>query len=159
MFKYILPVLLLLCVITPSIADEANSGRGRKEISPEEIIAYVRYLSSGEFEGRMTGEKGCEMAADYIARHFKESGIEPFGDKGTYFQNFKLPERVVPGKSNSLTIITKGRRERLEMKRDFFPLDISPPVFLLVDWYLSDMGSAPLILVTMFMVGWMSKVK
>lgn len=129
MFKYILSVILLFYVITPSLADEAHTGNRRKEISPEEIIAYVRYLSSDELEGRMTGEKGCEIAADYIARHFKESGIEPFGDKGTYYQNFQLPERLVLGKSNSLTIITKGRREQLEMKRDFFPLDISASGF------------------------------
>ena len=122
---YSLSLILSLLMLTPSLADEARPGDVGKDINSEDIMTHVRYLSSDELEGRMTGEKGCAMAAGYIAGHFEEAGLKPLGDGGTYFQNFSLPERMVPGKFNSLAVITKGVREQLEMGRDFFPLDIS----------------------------------
>jgi aminopeptidase YwaD len=125
MFKYALSIIILLYIVIPSLVDDSHGGNLQNGISPVEIISYVRYLSSDALEGRMTGEKGSVIAADYIAGHFKESGLEPFGDEGTYFQNFPLPESMVPGKSNLLTVTTRSGRVQLEMGEDFCPLDLS----------------------------------
>jgi Zn-dependent M28 family amino/carboxypeptidase len=58
-------------------------------VQAERIRADVKYLSSDALEGRGTGTKGGELAADYIAKQFKEAGLEPAGDNGSYFQ--KVP--------------------------------------------------------------------
>jgi len=65
-------------------------------VSCEQNISYVNrinddvnYLSDDKLEGRGTGSKGEQIAAEYIASRFKNLGIK---DKGSnkYFQNFSF---------------------------------------------------------------------
>lgn len=46
------------------------------------IRAKLSFLSSDWFEGRKTGEKGNEMAADYLAAEFEEMGLMPLQTVG-----------------------------------------------------------------------------
>jgi Zn-dependent M28 family amino/carboxypeptidase len=41
-------------------------------------------------EGRGTGQRGGDLAAQYIATQFAEYGLKPAGDNGTYFQKVPL---------------------------------------------------------------------
>ena len=65
------------------------------------IIFDVEYLSSDELEGRSTGSKGEELAANYIEKRFKELNVEPIGENG-YFQEFSFKQKSHPHE----TIIT-----------------------------------------------------
>jgi len=130
MREYALSILLTLLVLSASFAEEPPPDPSAQEITPREVIDHVRYLSSDELEGRMTGERGSEAAARYIAHDFATSGLLPLGDRGSYFQYFPLPERVVPGKLNSLYITVNGKRKQLEFGRDFFPLAVSASGFV-----------------------------
>ena len=56
------------------------------QIDKEKIRAHVKYLSSDELEGRGTGQRGGDMAADYIGKQFASYGLKPAGDNGTFFQ-------------------------------------------------------------------------
>jgi Zn-dependent M28 family amino/carboxypeptidase len=56
----------------------------------ERIRAHVKYLASDELEGRGTGQKGGDIAADYIAAQFKSYGLKPAGENGTYFQRVPM---------------------------------------------------------------------
>jgi Zn-dependent M28 family amino/carboxypeptidase len=58
-------------------------------ISPERIRAHVRFLAHDLLEGRGTGQRGGEIAAEYIATQFAVFGLKPAGDNGTYIQ--KVP--------------------------------------------------------------------
>jgi len=60
------------------------------KIKAEKIREHVKYLSSDELEGRGTGQKGGDLAADYIAAQFKSYGLKPAGENGTYFQSVPL---------------------------------------------------------------------
>jgi Zn-dependent M28 family amino/carboxypeptidase len=60
------------------------------KIEAEKIRAHVKYLASDELEGRGPGQKGGDLAADYIAEQFKSYGLKPVGDNGTYFQQVPL---------------------------------------------------------------------
>ncbi|HMD42247.1 MAG TPA: M28 family peptidase [Candidatus Acidoferrum sp.] len=60
------------------------------KIDPQKIRDSVQYLSSDELEGRGTGQKGGEAAADWIAAQFKSYGLKPAGDNGTYFQQVPM---------------------------------------------------------------------
>jgi Zn-dependent M28 family amino/carboxypeptidase len=59
-------------------------------IDPEKIRAHVRFLSLDLLEGRGPGTRGAELAAEYIATQFALNGLEPAGDKGSYFQKVPL---------------------------------------------------------------------
>ena len=46
----------------------------------------VYTLAGEQMNGRRIGEPGMEMAADYIAEQFKAAGLQPAGEKFSYFQ-------------------------------------------------------------------------
>jgi Zn-dependent M28 family amino/carboxypeptidase len=56
----------------------------------ERIRAHVKFLSSDLLEGRGTGQRGGDIAAEYIATQFALDGLKPAGDDGTYFQNVPM---------------------------------------------------------------------
>lgn len=56
----------------------------------------IRYLSSDALEGRLAGSPGARCAADYIARQFRQLGLEPAGDRGTFFQALPLASAMNP---------------------------------------------------------------
>jgi Zn-dependent M28 family amino/carboxypeptidase len=58
-------------------------------ISPERIRAHVGFLSHDQLEGRGTGQRGGDIAAEYIATQFALYGLKPAGYNGTYMQ--KVP--------------------------------------------------------------------
>ena len=60
-----------------------------EKIDPERVRAHVRFLSHDLLEGRGTGQRGGEIAAEYIATQFALYGLKPVGDNGSYLQ--KVP--------------------------------------------------------------------
>ena len=60
-----------------------------QSIRPENIEQQVRFLSHDLLEGRGTGQRGGDIAAEYIATQFALYGLKPAGDKGSYLQ--KVP--------------------------------------------------------------------
>jgi Zn-dependent M28 family amino/carboxypeptidase len=79
----------------------------------EKIRAHVKFLSSDLLEGRGMGQRGSEIAAEYIATQFALDGLRPAGDKGTFFQQVPmvavktLPETtfsLAPKKGESLAL-------------------------------------------------------
>jgi Zn-dependent M28 family amino/carboxypeptidase len=82
-------------------------------IDPEHIRWHVRYLSHDLLEGRGTGQRGGDIAAEYIATQFAEFGLKPAGDNGSYLQKVPLvgittqPETqfsLVPKKSAAMNL-------------------------------------------------------
>jgi len=59
-------------------------------INPEHIRWHVRYLSHDLLEGRGTGQRGGDLAAEYIATQFAEYGLKPAGDRGSFMQKVPL---------------------------------------------------------------------
>jgi Zn-dependent M28 family amino/carboxypeptidase len=59
-------------------------------INPEHIRWHVRYLSHDLLEGRGTGQRGGDIAAEYMATQFAEYGLKPAGDNGSYLQKVPL---------------------------------------------------------------------
>jgi Zn-dependent M28 family amino/carboxypeptidase len=58
------------------------------------IKDYTAALASKEMEGRGTMQPGGERAANWIAERFKELGLKPLGDKGSYLQKIEFKETV-----------------------------------------------------------------
>src|ERR1019366_7373877 len=59
-------------------------------ISAERIRAHVKFLSSDLLEGRGVGQRGGDIATEYIATQFALAGAQPAGDNGSYFQKVPL---------------------------------------------------------------------
>jgi Zn-dependent M28 family amino/carboxypeptidase len=102
----IISVCLLVCLSLPAWAEGgAGPAKGVKApsvklpgpafvaletITPDHIRWHVRYLSHDLLEGRGTGQRGGDIAAEYIATQFAEYGLKPAGDHGTYMQKVPL---------------------------------------------------------------------
>jgi len=97
-------VLSLFLAAFPTSAqdddEEAGADVGRRlqrimdSISPYRIDAYARFLASDALEGRGTGQRGGEIAADYIASEFQLIGlgkpIPTSAGAASYFQDVPL---------------------------------------------------------------------
>src|SRR5258707_10507104 len=85
--------IALLVTLASFVAAQTQPGlpaaaqKAVNAIDPEKIRASVKYLSDDALQGRGTGQKGGDMAADWIAEQFKSNGLLPAGDNGTFFQN------------------------------------------------------------------------
>lgn len=52
---------------------------------------WVEALASDELEGRRTGTPGGDEAARLVVEGFREAGLEPAGDLGSYLHRFTFP--------------------------------------------------------------------
>ena len=125
-------ILLLISFLFCAVVSAAPQGRVRpsrptlvsahispaattamQSIDPEHIRAHVRFLSHDLLEGRGTGQRGGDIAAEYIATQFALDGLKPAGDNGTYMQKVPmvgvstLPEStyaLVPNSGDHMTL-------------------------------------------------------
>jgi Zn-dependent M28 family amino/carboxypeptidase len=74
-------------------------GDSAPDNSAERIKAHVAYLASDRLEGRGPGARGEFLATEYIAAEFKKVGLQPIGERGTYFQPVPLVRVVTSPKS------------------------------------------------------------
>ncbi|HWZ44279.1 MAG TPA: M28 family metallopeptidase [Candidatus Saccharimonadales bacterium] len=68
----------------------AEARQAMNSIDAEKIRAAVKYLADDKLEGRGTGQRGGDQAADWLAAQFHTYGVTPAGDNGTFFQNIKF---------------------------------------------------------------------
>lgn len=54
------------------------------------VQAHMEFLASDLLEGREAGSRGYDIAADYVAAQFKQLGLTPAGDAGSYFQRVPM---------------------------------------------------------------------
>ncbi len=70
-------------------------------VDGEHMRWHVRYLSHDLLEGRGTGQRGGDVAAEYIGTQFALAGLKPGGDGGSYLQ--KVPMVGIAQKPASST--------------------------------------------------------
>jgi Zn-dependent M28 family amino/carboxypeptidase len=134
---YVLPVrnmknlfaILLLSVASflaaqgqPALPPTAE--KAMNAIDSEKIRATVKYLSDDALEGRGTGQKGGDLAADWIAAQFKSYGLLPAGDRGTYFQNVAFYGVTTDPSQTHVAFVSKsGTEMALKFADDFVATD------------------------------------
>ncbi len=72
-----------------SLIELDSAQRIATTITPTDIKKHLSILASDAMEGRETGEMGQQLAAEYIAGHFKTLGFEPV-EENTYFQKINI---------------------------------------------------------------------
>ena len=83
----------------PPVAINAMQG-----IRPDNIETHVRFLSHDLLEGRGTGQRGGDIAAEYIAAQFALYGLKPAGDNGSYLQKVPMVG-ITPGADTRFTLV------------------------------------------------------
>ena len=93
-------------VHAPVVAPRPSSAAfaAMETINPERIRAHVRFLSHDLLEGRGTGQRGGDIAAEYIATQFAVYGLKPAGDNGTYMQKVPMVG-ITPMPETTLSLV------------------------------------------------------
>ena len=90
----------------------------------DRFLEHVRFLSSDDLAGRANGSAGLERAAEYIARAFRDAGLDADGEDG-YFQPFEVGAGLKIERGNYLTIDGAEGCYSLVLGEDYFPLSIT----------------------------------
>jgi len=92
---------------------------GNREVTVKELTDEIKYLSSDELVGRLTGSPGDSLAAVYIEKKLASDGFVPV--EGDGFQRYKVTKKIVPGPGNALSV--NGTEYAVD--KDFMPLAFS----------------------------------
>jgi Zn-dependent M28 family amino/carboxypeptidase len=98
-----------------------QTGVAVDRIKAEHIAAHVKFLADDLLEGRAPATRGGDLAARYIATQYELLGLEPGGEKGTYYQQVPIIESTAkPG----MTLTVKsgaggGKNEQFAFGTDF----------------------------------------
>src|SRR6478735_8476758 len=135
MKRFTLIVLIIVASFVVAVAAQNTSHAGApaastaqqaamNSIDAEKIRATVKYLSDDALEGRGTGQKGGDKAADWIAAQFKSYGLLPAGDNGTWFQSVNFYGVTTDSKQTQFAFVPKSGNEiALKFADDYVATD------------------------------------
>jgi Tol biopolymer transport system component len=98
------------------------------EIRVEDLRREVDYLASDALEGRLTGTKGAELAAEFLSDQLRRAGLQAPGTNGVYFQPFEFSSGVkVVTNENQLTVSpdSAATPSGFGVEKDFRPLSFT----------------------------------
>jgi Zn-dependent M28 family amino/carboxypeptidase len=94
-----------------------------QSIRPENIETHVRFLSDDLLEGRGTGQRGGDIAAEYIATQFALYGLKPAGENGSYLQKVPMVG-ITPGPETRFNLVpATGQALELKPLEDYVAYD------------------------------------
>jgi len=108
---------------SPSVKLPGPAFVALETITPDHIRWHVRYLSHDLLEGRGTGQRGGDIAAEYIATQFAEYGLKPAGDHGTYMQKVPLVGITTLPETQFLLVPKQGESMNLKPLDEFVAYD------------------------------------
>src|SRR5512146_263736 len=122
--------MLLLIAIAPMLAQTraataAPPAAAAKSIDPQKIRTHVKFLSSDLLEGRGTGQRGGDIAAEYIAAEFALYGLKPAGENGTFLQNVPLVGISTEPSTKVALLPQNGKKMDLRLGDDIVAMDES----------------------------------
>ena len=96
-----------------------------RSADPKLYLEHVKKLADPALEGRWSGTKGLEIAAEYIASKFERFGLQPAGDGRSYFQRFTVTTGAHLGPDNRFIVRQGASKTELKTKEDYLPLNFS----------------------------------
>ncbi len=91
------------------------------DFSPADVMRHVDYLTRPELGGRLTGTEGERRATAYVAAYLESLGLEPAGEKGSFFQSFDFPAGSKLTDANEMIV----GDDKLQLDKDWRPLSFS----------------------------------
>ena len=79
----------------------------------------MEFLADDLLEGRGTGTRGYQLAANYDRAQFEQMGLEPAGDAGSYFQKVKFRQLIPAPERDSFVIRRTNGQEKLVFEKDY----------------------------------------
>lgn len=86
----IILIVVIIAIILGLYIRQGNNSFDETKFNQYSVDKHVRLLTSEEYFGRQTGTLGNEKALQYIEKYFRDIGVKPAGENGTYLQEFKV---------------------------------------------------------------------
>src|SRR5436309_2142667 len=107
-FRVAISATLIVAICTVGFSQQRS--RSGPALNEDAIRARIKFLSSDLLEGRGTGARGGEIAANYIAAQMEAMGLKGAGTTGSFFQ----PVSLVGVKADPNTKLTVSGRNGKE---------------------------------------------
>jgi len=117
-------VIILFALVTAcGVKHENAQDSAAASITIPELRDHMYYLASDELEGRMPGEAGYDVAAEYCASQFRQAGLVPLcldaDGNETYLQQVRIIKKS-KREDSELRIETVENLKSLRYGDDFF---------------------------------------
>jgi hypothetical protein len=90
-------------------------------LSGQAIYAHAEFLSSDLLEGRATGSPGYALAAAYVSSQFRQYGLLPSGEAGSYLRAVPLVEATVVLPGSSAVLRRDSTTTQFDFSKDYLP--------------------------------------
>lgn len=102
-----LSLVLVTCLLVLPLTAEQE----KVEFDERAAWKYIKDMAGDSMQGRKSGQPGGVMGEEYVVSKFREWGLEPAGDNGSYFQKFTIEHRNVQQGVTFEVLTDKRRRE------------------------------------------------
>lgn len=127
-FISVCAIILASMACIPSYSQKGN--KSANQITASDMESYISFLASPLLKGRMNGEEGLEIAAQYIASQAKLLGLKPANGK-SYFQPYAVNKKIMNPDKTKVQIISAAN-DTLTIKDPIYQLvPIGPSDFIL----------------------------
>lgn len=112
-------VLTVSLMVGQTIASDVPPQELLQRITVAGLRAHMAFLADDLLEGRGTGARGYQLAANYVRAQFEQMGLKPAGVDGSYFQNVRFRKiELLPDKS-SLTLKHNNSTRTLTIDKNY----------------------------------------
>src|SRR5712691_10140764 len=115
-FRAAIAATLIVAICTVGFSQQRS--RSGPAIDEDAIRARIKFLSSDLLEGRGTGARGGEIAANYIAAQLEALGLKGAGTQGSFFQPVSLVG-VKADPNTKLTITSRNGKEAFKFADEY----------------------------------------
>jgi Zn-dependent M28 family amino/carboxypeptidase len=106
--------LIILVGCSAAVAAEPSAS-----IDAERISQTVKVLASDEFEGRAPGTPGEAKTIEWLSNRFRELGLEPGGERGSWTQTVPLVRTQIASPA-TLSVAIQGKQRALTQTNDIY---------------------------------------
>ena len=110
-------------ILAALVSESAYSQKGNysiNQITSSDLESYVTFLASPLLKGRMNGEEGLDIAAQYIASQARLIGLKP-ANGTSYFQPYSVMKKSMDSDKTKVQVISGGK-DSVTIKETFFQL-------------------------------------
>ena len=99
-----------------AIAGDSNTNNERTKAA---LQAHIEFLADDYLAGRDTGSNEYEIAARYVVSHFKQYGLKPAGDNGSWYQSVPFTESTLDMDSVYMAMHKDGKKTEFKYRDEF----------------------------------------
>ena len=118
-FILVSALLLGACRPTADVNATDPAYTGLAAIDTAAVRAHVEFLADDLMEGRASGTRGYDLAANYVAAEFTKLGLRPAGEDGSYFQDIAFRRTSLVEGSPALSLSRDGENRELVFEEDY----------------------------------------